>query len=748
MIVQVKDHRGNKTNNSSSGSESKGTNVPLSIHNYEQWVTPSPYMPFPEQKRPENDPKDASIPSTQLSSSKEKDKSHEPKIYTVVLFPTAQSIQEEAFIQANTPDARQGNRKGQGTNVPRTPASGTVPPTPLSAIPPTPSASVPPAKRQKMSISGAEIQGFESKIIAATAPPLFLDPVADLGQANEVLESLTGPLHREKLPSPKTRKRTVAELAADERIAAQEQAFMLIMDEKANTAGKSGANDEDGAAPFEPSFETLNAIQNIKNHHNERARLIAQQQKKHEVEMKRLEQTAKVNRQHKDFMDQQEMQQKKAMALKRQNDLVQRQRLTQNTMAHAQVNGSMPNGYPPGPQSPPMQRIGTPHSNPSPTPGQAMGSQIGGVPMQHTSSGQGSSPGRPPSSMRQSHPGAAVQMLRDQSRQNPSRTSTPPMNGTPHMANVTPSIPHSTPIIGQGTPVSRMSQASPPNVMQTSIGQPMNVPQGMSTEQYTNSMRENQRQQAAFLQQQQAMHNQQQRAAMQQLQMQQNGQMSPQGTGAHNMQQQIAMQQRQAAMRAAQNAAAAGMQQHQGMPNGASPGMPQHQNPGANHLGQQQPNQPRPIAQVPQQQGSNAFQQHQQKVFQQELQRVMFQITQQNGGNPPVLNQQQKQQAQARAMDQTNAIIQRMKLDNHNKSIQNQQQAQIENTRRMMGQRQQGGMPMGQGINGMGNPQMAGMRQGQQMTREMAAQYAQMQHFANSANMNGMGGMNGMNGMQ
>ncbi|CAF9929142.1 MAG: Transcription factor spt20 [Alectoria fallacina] len=83
------------------------------------------------------------------------------------------------------------------------------------------------------------------------------------------------PRHQQSLPAPKTRKRTVAELAADEAIAAQEQAFMLIMDERHNVSGpaaKAGTTDgEAGTATFEPRFETWQAIKNIRAEHKERA---------------------------------------------------------------------------------------------------------------------------------------------------------------------------------------------------------------------------------------------------------------------------------------------------------------------------------------------------------------------------------------------------------------------------------------------------------------------------------------------
>ena len=763
-------------------------------------MTPSSYVAYPELKKSDVEDKDATNTDAQnLATTKEKDKAKEPKTTTIVLFPTPLSIQEEAHIQANTPDSRPGNRRNQGANAPRTPASasGTVPPTPISAIPTMLSTSGPPAKRQKMSITGEEIQGFESKIIAATAPPLFLDPVADLEEAYTVLDSLTDPLHRMKHPSPKTRKRTVAELAADERIAAQEQSFMLIMDEKAGsnpTTGKVSAKDDAGTVPFEPRFERFNTIQHIKTLHEEQARVQDQQKKRNEAEAKRHEQVMKANRAQKEHQERLERENKAQMVAQQQasarmsqqqrdraNQMRQHQLANQNGIAHGQSNGVMTNGYSQPQHSSPVIRNGTPHSNASPVVGNMMVSQAGGVPMQATSSGQGSSPGRPPSSMQHGHPAAGgIAMVHQRSRQqNPSRTSTPQMNGTPHMPNATPNIPHSTPVIGQGTPTTRMPHGSPQNGVHTpamnhNMMANQQVQHQMSPEQYQAQMRAtHQRQQFLAQQHQQAQHTQQ--ALLQQRQMQQqNAHMAPNGPGqVINLRelaaQQQQQQQREAAIRQ-QHALMNGMNGHPHMPNGASPqvSQQQQQNPVAHHQGQpqSQPGQQRPMGQVPQpsQQSAmpNAIQQRQAQILNQEFNRIGQSMAQAAGlMHPNQLSPQQKNEARARAQQRTQEIINQMKMEAQRQQQQQRQQAQIQQQqmRIIESQRQQqahgaGSPPSGMAVSamGMGGVMSGGQSMGgggQGLTREQQQQLimAQMGHLGQGGNGMGMNGMNGMNGM-
>ena len=801
LIVQVKDHRSDKSRDPSSTSDNTESNVPFSIHNYQQWVTPSPYVPYPDHKSSNIDSKDASEAqdAQRVSASAEKGTAKEPSVYTVVLFPTPLSLQEDAYIQANTPDLRPGNRRTQGATGARTPASATatVPPTPLSAIPPAPFVSGSAAKRQRMSITGAEIHEFESKIVAATAPPLFLDSVSDLDEAHLVLQKLTDPLHREKHPSPKTRKRTVAELAADERIAAQEQAFMLIMDEKAGpNLAKASSNDDSGTASFQPRFERFNAIQQIKAQHEDQARLLAQQKQRHEIEIKqreaqlkqqreRMAQQERIDKEHKAQMMAHQQAQLRAMQQKdRASQIRQQQQViaNKNHMAHAQANGIVPNGYsqaqhssPIIRNSTPVLRNSTPHSNASPVLGNMTVSQAGGVPMQATSSGQGSSPGRPPSSMQHGHPAAGgINMVHQRSRQqHPSRTGTPQMNGTPHMPNATSSMPHATPIMGVATPTSHVPQGSPQNVMHTpAMGQHTmpnqrgNGANQMTQEQYQNALNNRNQQQVFQLQQRQML--QQQHQQQQARQMQQSPpqvQMSPEAAQLHNMQQLATRQQQEAAYRqrlhSQQSASMNGVHGHATMPNGASPHPPPQQTTLANQHPAQQTGQPRPIAQIP---TGQQVRQHQ--IYTAQYTQILGQLVNQHGGNPTMVPKQQKEEAQRQAMQNTKEILSRDDANLQNKTLQERQRQHMLRVSRsedepirsrailiaprqfhqMRAQAQQNGQANGpQGAPNMGMQNMgfpAGGAQGQGLTREqIMAQMGQMTHV-------GAGGMNGMNGMQ
>ena len=683
-----------------------------------------------------------------------------------MLFPTPQSIQEEAFLQANTPDTRSGGRKGGASAIARTPSSATVPPTPLSAVPSTPIVASHSAKRLKMSISGAEIQQFESKVIAATAPPMYLETVENLGESQQLIDALTDPLHRGKHPSPKTRKRTVAELAADERIAAQEQSFMLIMDEKANVSGKAGNKDDDGNAPFEPNFETFNAIQQIKAQHDERSL----HQQRHDAEQKRLElernnaqrirmerehqQRAKLEkeREHEKFrLAQQRQKEIQAARMMRQQQTLAAQAAQQAQMANAQTM-PLQNGYPPV-NSSPVVRTATPHSNGSPVIGN-VGVQ-GGVAMQPTSSGQGSSPARPPSSAQHGHPAAGgVHMVHNRSRQQiPSRTGTPQMGGTPNMPNATPNIPHSTPNLQQGIPTPRVTQGSPNAAMSAGPNGSMMNPQriaaaaaqmNVTPEQFTIMMAQRNKRNEFYNQQNHIVQANQQGTAHQ---LQQNGQMSQ-----ANMQQAMAAQQQHNNIMQEQRrrAEAVRLQQQQqqqaaamaALPNGhpaaASP------NPSMNP---QQPQQPQPPNQPPQQPrpmapnaaagqaGQNALAPLQQHLAARIFPQIANQAAQSLGlANANLLNAQQIKECKAKALELALAEANKMRLEQGRRQAM-QNQAQNINMYRsglggMMRQQQQqqgqgGGMVggagggeqvMGAGTGGMGG---AGGNQMQQMVQNM-----------------------------
>ena len=705
LIVQVQDHRTVSGTSSSTTTNASKTekNVPFSIHNYNEHLTPSPYVPYPQKEDcvAENTANKSNPQTKSDSAPGAKDKQPEkgPKIFTVVLFPTPLSLQEEVYIQANTPVDSRNNRK-QSATVPRTPASATVPPTPLSAVPPTPSTSgPPPQKKLKMSISGSDIHAFESKAITTTAPPLYLEPIDNINDAHRVMQSLTDPLHKEPNPTPKARKRTQTELAADEAIADREQKFMLIMDERRSASGAAGvkagaADGEGGTATFEPRFESFQAIKNIKAEHKERAE--REQVEKRAAEAAaaasklRMEQQAQLNRQEneqravqlvREQQNQRNMQQQAQMR-ERQQALA----AGQNQLAHGHP---MPNGVSQAQNSSPIVRNMTPNANSSPL--------VNSIPM---SSHVTSSPVRPTSAAQHGHPGG-VAMAQQRSRQRaPSRTSTPQLNGTPSMQHATP----------------RMPQGSPPMVGQMMnhnavASQHLNGPPPALSQQQTMEIRRQQQQQrvyAAQLAQQQRMQNGSP-----------NAQTSPDRNPAHmNLQHQAAMnqqrQQHEYHARLSQATLAT-------MQNGSSP-LPQHVvQPGHAQMNQRMQLNP---SQLPE-----GYRQVIEKKTNELYQHLLNQCIQKYNGNAQLITQAEKMAMSQRAI-QAGQEFYRSKLV---ADAQRRQQAM-----QMQMQQQQG-------VNGMTGSAMNAMG-GQGMTEEqrrMAAmiQFSQMPHI-------GGGGVQNVNGVQ
>ena len=747
LIVQVQDHRSTSasTNSSTSANTTKtDTNVPFSIHNYNQHLTPSPYVPFPLIEEPPKANGNApAAPSAEASASKDKQASKGPNVFTVVLFPTPLCLQEEVFIQANTPDLR--NNRKQSIQVPRTPATATIPPTPMSAVPSTPSTNGPPNKKQKMVISGQEIHEFESRAITTTAPPLFLDPVDNIEDAHTVLDSLTDPRHRQGHPAPKTRKRTVAELAADEAIAAQEQAYMLIMDERHNVSGpaaKAGTTDgEAGTATFEPRFETWQAIKNIKAEHKERAEREAEAKAHREaqaaIQKARMEQQAREHREDA-IRRGREAEQQQALEIQRQHQFKEKQmrdaatahRMQENQQRQAlansqnQLNHGHPHGNSQAQHSSPVVRNMTPNVNSSPL--------VGNVPVNLSSSGQGNanSPARPPSAMQHGHPGpGGVAMGHQRSRQPPSRTTTPLMNGTPAM-------PHATPVVGHATP--RINQGSPPMAaVPVTSGMPN---QGMNGHpQYTPQ------QSNEIMLRQQHQQQQQRRQAELNAQYQQrlqngspNSQMSPDRRPPAQTLHQLAQQNQQqshneyiASLQRQQRAQMQNGTVGHGMPNGGS---------SAQHLQQPRAPQQNPNQQTqPQHPNLNLTQQRQMHTcIQGFYNKAMQTMAARHGGNTAAITPQEQQNARQTAIQRGTAHFKQQQ------ALMRQQQQTIAHMQAM------GQIPPQ--MNGMGG-QIGGQQMSEQQ-RQAMMQLAQLPHMGGNGVPNVNGGMHahmnggGLNGMQ
>ncbi|KAL8767642.1 MAG: hypothetical protein Q9209_005901 [Squamulea sp. 1 TL-2023] len=751
LIVQVQDHRttGSESQTSTS-TTANDKNIPFSIHNYNEHLTPSPFVPYPKSalagdsneaaQNVKQDITRTEKESTQGGIKPPKGPAKGPKIFTTVLFPTQQSVEEELHVLANTPDPRSNSRKQSQTSASsRTPASATMPhpPTPLSAVPPTPTAG-PPTKKQKMLLKENDVRDLQTKLTTSSAHPLYLKPVATLQEASKLIQCLTDSLHQGNLPSPKTRKRTVAELEADEAQAASEQRFMLIMDERlaASATGTkaSGGDGEAGAAVFEPRFERFKTIESIKAAHREKEQQVqearAQQQAQiaaNKVKQEQIEQQ-KLFAEKKNAETAQREQQLRAMHAIHNAQNVQNQKATlaalqqqqqqlaanQNLHGHGPMtNGIMANqqNIPSNSQPPhssPISRHMTPHSNPRSSP--LVGTVPHSVPMNVTSSGQGvtSSPARPTSAVQHGHPAGGVTMVARGSQQPP-----PSRMGTPSMPNGTPSMQHGTPVIKQGTPAPRTNQGSPPNgIPHTSIMTSSAIAgQHLNSQPMTAEMQEQfTRQQAHQMQiQRRQMHALQQQTMANS--MSPNHGMSPMHMPPQNPNLQHLAAQNQGINQQTLRAYQAQQSEHHRQMNGAGgPNTMQIPVGTPNPYGRPMPPQPShqaaPVgnAQNQHQQQLRAQQQQQQQVARMQMvltnsayQNLMKQLTQQYGSEtaiPTDVIQQARHRANVMARNNLAQKQQQMR----------QQQQQI------MAAQMAGGMAGGGGMNGMNGMGMNGMQ--------------------------------------
>ncbi|CZS97336.1 hypothetical protein WAI453_008549 [Rhynchosporium graminicola] len=526
MIVQVHDHKSIAASQDTDRPKSAaGKTTPFSIHNYNVYLTPSPYVPYPTEvavpgkgKGADDDSKKKdkeNMPAPDLPkdpSNKQQSSPKQPKIATVVLRPTALSNYADFAVKAGEAQPVADGRRDSRQDGNGAPLSATVPPTPTTAVPPTPQTSMaPPAKRLKKThpeLTSSNIYAAESQITFATTAPLMLEPVNSVGEAVALLDSLAHPMHSEAPPAPKTRKRTVAEMAADEAQAAEQERHMLTFDERLgpNTArAQGGGNAGDGVGQaggisFEPRFERFKTIEIIKAQHEETKRAEklrreeAERKTRQEQERNKLRDEAEKREQEKarvlaqqQMANRQQLQaenQRRQMASQAQAGLQGPNHLPQGNQpqtqhAHPQTNGLVGNGLAAQPQrfhqqvsqaqaSSPIVRNGTPHSHSSPA-----GNQMGNVPMQQTTSSMGGSPPRPGSVVHQNHPQMGAPTGHPMSAQRSQQSHA----GTPRMPNSTPNI-QSTPLNRQVNQAPRMSQGSP---MQASMAgmQGMQGMQGM-----------------------------------------------------------------------------------------------------------------------------------------------------------------------------------------------------------------------------------------------------------------------------
>ena len=513
LVVRVVDHKSVSASAGPSSNNDPDDQTPFSIHNYTPYITPSPWVPFPSKppSRGQSSPVlkqghaeasagqtngdssaiNGEAPSGKNSESASKSNKPPPKIYHVALRPTILSKHMDIVIDSMTPDSRTLNRRQSQAFPARTPGAANMPTpgTPLSAVPPTPSLErAPPPKRQKMKVDPKDMLDYEAGIIRATAPPVFLDPVQTFEEAQALQHFLKDPLYDEEPLSPKGRKRTVAELAADDALAEEQERFMLIMDER-NSGGSAAvnANAVDGQAAaglFQPRFERFNALDNIKAQNEDRKRRenLAKFHQHEAQQAAKAQQDEENRRMEMARAQQQENLRQRQMLRERQAAALAAQ---QQQHAITQLNGVPPNMQRQMMQASqaqgasPIVRTSTPHLNSSPIVGQTRPGHS--VPMTVTSSNQGGagSPPRPGSALQHGHPG--ITMARSHSNQGPSR------NGTPQVPHSTPGMPHATPVMRHGTPAQQMSQASPHGSMMAPTPQmghammgPGQMPPGMA----------------------------------------------------------------------------------------------------------------------------------------------------------------------------------------------------------------------------------------------------------------------------
>ncbi|KAG0648946.1 SAGA complex subunit spt20 [Hyphodiscus hymeniophilus] len=507
MIIQVVDHKSVAPAQESIRTNSTTTkNLPFSVHNHNPCLTPSPWAPYPidnglpgkGKASSEADGEDAG----KLKTSEQKDKENmpapafpadgrgksvaqpkKPKTFTIVLHPTPVSDHAEFISKAassrlaNVSDSRQDTSGA---------LSATVPPTPSTAVPSTPQMSMaPPAKRikrSKMELDSTTHHALASQLLLATTAPLVLDPVNSVSEAAALLESLAHPMHAGKPPSPKTRKRTVAEMAADEEFAAAQERYMLVFDEKNAAAAQGGANTADGdgqsgGASFEPRFERFNVIENIRNQHEENKK--SEKARQQEAERKNLQdrERERLRLESEKKLEQERLRNIQIQQAAAQRNLAQQQEVQRRAMAqgaqqsqpgmqaippqHAHPQPNIANGMQGQPQrfhqqqasqaqiSSPIVRNGTPQNHSSPM------NNMGNIPMQHSTSSMGGSPPRPGSVVNPQMGGPTSHVMTAQRSQQSHA-------GTPRMHSATPNI-QSTPLNRQMSATPRMSQASPLN---------------------------------------------------------------------------------------------------------------------------------------------------------------------------------------------------------------------------------------------------------------------------------------------
>lgn len=336
LIIQVQDHR---SSTAKATSKTDNTTVPGSIHNYNLWITPSPTVPYPDAAKQE--PKPPKVVEVKKKEVEKSEKAKGPKIYTTVMHPTPLSLYADMEVLACTlaPVAIRANMRNGSVSVAPTPTSATNPHTPgltANAAAGTPTSPV--FKKPRMMLSDSTAPNFEANTLLATSPQLILTPAKSAEQAHEIHKALRNPRHCNPIPPPKTRKRTIAELQADEAAAAGQEAFLLL------GSPQSAAPESAVADGPEPTFKRFKAIEEIKRKAVEKKR----EEKAKEVQKARAEHDARQQRekqqrqqQQREDLEQRKMAAVRAASASQHGSPVLPQAVTMHHTSSAQNNGSI-----------------------------------------------------------------------------------------------------------------------------------------------------------------------------------------------------------------------------------------------------------------------------------------------------------------------------------------------------------------------------------------------------------------------
>ena len=509
LIVEV---HNNKSSGAAPQSASTNTSAgnkaePFSIHNYNSFITPSPFVPYPtkskstQQGQTDGQGKSALAAGSDANDDQETDKENmpapghpasatqtqvvkAPRVYTTVLFPTPLSHDVDIKLLANTPfpDIQTYRRHQPMASSSRGGATPTMahPPTPLTSVPPTPSiTNARSPKKQKMVLDETNVHEFEAEIINSTAPRLYLEPTNNLEESVALIDAMTHPNYKNPPPAPKTRKRTTAELAADEAEAAETQRFILAGDERKSATTNVSANDENqtgrgGGPAFEPRFSRFKTLETIKMRHEENERRKKEEEARQAQAKRQQQAEAEAQKRREMEVSRQAEQQHRVMQQHRQEQLLQQQQQQQHLQQQEalraasqaqQMSSAQPAQFPQPTHSQPQHsspviRQQTPlTSSPSIITHSMASHPMASAPMAVTSSSHGAgSPPRPTSAVSH-HP--SVSMARQISQQQSGQGAS--HHGTPQMVQGTPIMNQAIPARNM-TPQPRINQQGSPSV--------------------------------------------------------------------------------------------------------------------------------------------------------------------------------------------------------------------------------------------------------------------------------------------